>query len=224
MQFDSVRIHVAALDAATRAYELLLGVRASLRDGIQRFQLGWGAVELAQGEPGLHALRFATIGDEAAAWPTEDGAFHGLCVRVGPLLETDAPVASHDAVDAIDHVVIHSPDLDRARALWRDRLGLRLALDREFPGRGLRMLFFRSRGVTLEFVGTLTRPVDIAGPDRLYGIAYHVSDLEACCARLLSGGIDASTIRPGHKPGTSVATVRSGTEGVPTLLLRAAER
>jgi catechol 2,3-dioxygenase-like lactoylglutathione lyase family enzyme len=224
MHFDSVRIHVAELGAAARAYALLLGVRASSQHGIERFQLGRGAVELAQGEPGLHALRFATIGDEAAAWPAEDGAFHGLCVRVGPPLETDAPAASHDAVDAIDHVVVHSPDLDRARALWRDRLGLRLALDREFPARGLRMLFFRSHGVTLEFVGTLTRPVDPGGPDRLYGIAYRVVDLEACCARLLAGGIDVGTIRPGHKPGTSVATVRSGTEGVPTLLLRAVER
>jgi catechol 2,3-dioxygenase-like lactoylglutathione lyase family enzyme len=219
MLFDSVRVHVAELDVAARAYELLLGVRASSRDGVQRFQLGRGAVELAQGEPGLHALRFVATGDEATAWPTEDGAFHGLCVRVGPLLDTNAPAAAHDAVDAIDHVVIHSPDLDRACALWRDRLGLRLALDREFPGRGLRMLFFRSGSVTLEFVGTLTQPVDPGCPDYLYGIAYRVSDIEACRARLLRGGLDVSTIRPGHKPGTSVATVRSGTADVPTLLL-----
>ena len=219
MRFDSVRIHVADLDAATGAYELLLGVRASSRDGIQRLQLGRGAVELAHGEPVLHALRFVATGDEAVAWPTADGAFHGLCVRVGPLLDTGAPAASHDAVEAIDHVVIHSPDLDRARALWRDRLGLRLALDREFPGRGLRMLFFRSGGVTLEFVGTLAQPVDPGGPDCLYGIAYRVSGIEACRARLLSGGLDVSTIRPGHKPGTWVAAVRSGTADVPTLLL-----
>jgi catechol 2,3-dioxygenase-like lactoylglutathione lyase family enzyme len=224
MRFDSVRIHVAEVDAATRAYELLLGVRASSRDAIQRLQLGRGAVELAPGKPGLHSLRFATAGDEAAAWPTETEAFHGLCVRIGPALDAAGPAASHDAVDAIDHVVIHSPDLDRARALWRDRLGLRLALDREFPARGLRMLFFRSGGVTLEFVGTLTPPADPGGPDGLYGVAYRVSDIEACRARLLHSGLDVSTIRSGHKPGTSVATVRSGTEDVPTLLLCATER
>jgi catechol 2,3-dioxygenase-like lactoylglutathione lyase family enzyme len=219
MRFDSVRIHVVDLDVATRAYELLLGVQASLRGNIRRFQLRRGAVELVHGEPELRALWFVAAGNEAADWPTEDGAFHGLCVRVGPLLDTGAPPASHDAVDAIDHVVIQSPDLDRARSLWREQLGLRLALDREFPGRGLRMLFFRSGGVTLEFVGTIGHPVDSSGPDQLYGVAYHVVDIEACRARLLRGGLDVSTIRPGHKPGTSVATVRSGTEGVPTLLL-----
>jgi catechol 2,3-dioxygenase-like lactoylglutathione lyase family enzyme len=219
MRFDSVRVHVADLDVATRAYELLLGLQASSREGIRRFQLGRGAVELAQGEPGLHALWFVAPCDETLAWPTENGAFHGLCVCVGSPQDAGAPALSPDAVDAVDHVVVHSPDLDRARALWRDRLGLRLALDREFPGRGLRMLFFRSGGVTLEFVGTLGPPVDPGGPDRLYGIAYRVSDIAACRERLLRGGIDVSTIRPGHKPCTSVATVRSGTEGVPTLLL-----
>jgi catechol 2,3-dioxygenase-like lactoylglutathione lyase family enzyme len=223
MQFDSVRIDVAELGVATHAYELLLGVQASSREGIRRFQLGRGAVELVHGEPGLHGLWFATAGDEAVAWPTEDGAFHGLCVRVRTLLNLGTAALSQDAVDAIDHVVIHSPDLDRARALWRDRLKLRLALDRQFPERGLRMLFFRSGGVTLEFVGILGQPVDPGGPDRLYGIAYSVSDISAHRARLLRGGLDVSTIRLGHKPGTLVATVRSGTEGVPTLLLRAAE-
>jgi catechol 2,3-dioxygenase-like lactoylglutathione lyase family enzyme len=219
MQFDSVRIHVAELGMATHAYELLLGVQASSREGIRRFQLGRGAVELAHGEPRLLALGFTTAGNEAVAWPTEDGAFHGLCVRVRTLLVPGAAAASQDAVDAIDHVVIHSPDLDRACALWRDRLKLRLALDRQFPERGLRMLFFRSGGVTLEFAGTMAHPVDPRGPDRLYGIAYSVSDISACRARLLRGGLGVSTIRPGHKPGTLVATVRSGTEGVPTLLL-----
>jgi catechol 2,3-dioxygenase-like lactoylglutathione lyase family enzyme len=219
MRLDSVRIHVAEIDAATRAYELLLGVRASSREGVQRFQLTRGAVELAPGEPGLQSLRFATTGDQAVVWPAEDRAFHGLCVRVCPPPDTGVPAVPHDAVDAIDHIVVHSPDLDRARALWRDRLGLRLALDREFPARGLRMLFFRSGGVTLEFVGTLMRPADPGGADRLYGIAYHVLDLEACRARLLRARLDVGAIRQGHKPGSSVATVRSGTADVPTLLL-----
>jgi len=109
--------------------------------------------------------------------------------------------------------------LDRAIALWRDRLGLRLALDREFPARGMRMLFFRSGGITLEFVSAIGAPADAGGPDRFYGLAYRVRDLGACRTRLQGAGIDVSEIRSGNKRGTVVATVRSGTEGVPTLLI-----
>lgn len=218
MEFSSIRITVSDLAAATHAYACVLGVQPSAFDEGERFQLRRGAVELTPGHPGLDSLRFDASSEEAAAWPSDPEAFHGLQVWVGRPFAAVPPPAV-DAVEAIDHVVIHSPDLDRARALWRDRLGVRLALDREFPARGLRILFFRSGGVTLEFVGTLARPRDAGGPDRLYGIAYRVVNVEACCKRLLSSGLDVSAIRPGHKPGTAVATVRSGTAGVPTLLI-----
>jgi len=39
--------------------------------------------------------------------------------------------------------------------------------------------------------------------------------------RLLDDGFDVSTVRDGNKRGTLVATVRAGTEGVPTLLIEA---
>ncbi|HEX7407351.1 MAG TPA: hypothetical protein VF515_06830, partial [Candidatus Binatia bacterium] len=54
MRLDSVRIQVSDLGQAVGQYELLLGVRAYLLDdGTRRFQLGRGAVELAEGAPGL---------------------------------------------------------------------------------------------------------------------------------------------------------------------------
>ncbi len=223
VQFDSVRINVADLAAATSEYERLLGRPAQMGAGVCRFQLTRGAVELGLGEPGLDSLCFAGVADGMASWAIAPDAFHGLRVRT--ILAHDAEIIAvqPDGVAAIDHVVIHSPDLDRAGALWRDRLGLRLALDREFPQRGLRMLFFRSAGVTLEFVGTLPAPADRGGSDRLSGIAYRVTDLAACRARLLRTGIEVSEIRRGYKPGTHVATVRSGTEGVPTLLISASD-
>ncbi len=37
-------------------------------------------------------------------------------------------------------------------------------------------------------------------------------------------GVDVSEIRMGMRPGTSVCTVRSGTAGVPTLLLERSEQ
>ncbi len=219
MDFDSVQIGAADLAQAAREYELLLGMSPNpLATGALRFQLRHGAVEIELGEAGLHAMRFAAASDAAAQWPAD--SFHGLCVRFGPVPHLPHAVAADPAAaEAIDHVVVHSPNLDRAIALWRDRLGLRLALDREFPKRGLRMLFFRSGGVTLEFTGPIPAPAGASGPDGFYGIAYRVRDLEACRARLLRARVDVSGVRPGQKAGTTVASVRSGTAGVPTLLI-----
>ena len=115
--------------------------------------------------------------------------------------------------------MVNTPDPDRAVRLWRDGLGVRLALDREFAQRGLRMLFFRSAGVTLEYVSLLGGKGE--GDDALDGIAYRVADLASVRARLLAEGLDVSEVRTGNKQGTQVATVRSGTEGVPTLLIEA---
>jgi len=115
---------------------------------------------------------------------------------------------------------VHTVDPVRAIALWRDRLGLRLALDREFPDRHLRLLFFRSGGITLEYACPLPVPAGERVSDRLYGVSYRVPDLVARRQRLLASGVDVSEVRRGMRPGTSVATVRSGTAGVPTLLLQ----
>ncbi|MBI4518250.1 MAG: VOC family protein [Deltaproteobacteria bacterium] len=219
MQFDSVQIGVPELTVAARDYALLLGVTPEPAGSeTRRFQLGHGAVELELGEPATRSLCF--VGGPETSWPSGRESFHGLDVRVEPAIGVPPPrTCAAAGVEAIDHLVIHSPDLDRAIELWRDRLGIRLARSREFPERGLRMAFFRSAGVTLEFVSSLPPPAQPAGPDRLYGIAYRVPSLAACRARLIAGGVDVGAVRPGHKLGTLVASVRSGTAGVPTLLI-----
>lgn len=208
MDLDAVRIGGDDPDALAAAYAVLLGASPVDRSGVRRFQLERGAVEVVVGPPGLHALQF--VGAPAA----ED--FVGLDVRVVP--ESPAPAPPVDGV-AIDHVVVRSGDPERAIALWRDRLGLRLALDREFAGRGLRLLFFRTNHITLEYATPLPRPDGPSAPDRLWGVSYRVADLEAQRARLLAAGVDVSEIRTGMRPGTRVVTVRSGTGGVPTLML-----
>jgi catechol 2,3-dioxygenase-like lactoylglutathione lyase family enzyme len=133
----------------------------------------------------------------------------------------DDSMATAGGFLAIDHVVIETPDPTRALGLWRDALGVRLALDREFPNRGLRMLFFRSAGVTLELV-SLLGAAPASGDDRQNGIAYRVTDVARVRERLLAAGLNVSEVRNGNKPGTLVATVRDQTEGVPTLLIQAA--
>ncbi|HEX5657822.1 MAG TPA: VOC family protein [Polyangiales bacterium] len=115
---------------------------------------------------------------------------------------------------SIDHLVLRSADLEAALALYGKGLGLRLALDTTFAG--VRMLFFRLGGVTIEVV----HDPSVGDDDVLLGIAYRVADLPGAHARLAAAGFDLGPLRPGNKPGTEVFTVRGGTNGLPTLFLR----
>ena len=134
-----------------------------------------------------------------------------------PLAEPTGSAAA--AVRALDHVVVSSGDIEASRALYGDLLGLRLALDRRFEARGLRILFFRIGGVTVEVAGPLEPPADAPPTDRFGGLAYRVGDVDAARSRLLAGDFDVSEVRAGAKPGTRVCTVRRETHGVPTLLI-----
>jgi catechol 2,3-dioxygenase-like lactoylglutathione lyase family enzyme len=210
VELQGVEIGASDVEPVTAAYVVLLGVAPlSLAEGGRRFALERGAVDIVPGEPGLRRLRFA--GDAA-----DGDGFHGLPVAVAPV----ATRAAGESGVAIDHVVVRTPDADRAIRLWRDRAGLRLALDRAFPERGLRLVFFRSGGMTLEFATAHPAAEPLDGPDVLYGVSYRVADLAARRERLLAAGLDVSPVRTGMRPGTSVASVRSGTAGVPTLLLQ----
>jgi len=132
-------------------------------------------------------------------------------------------------VHALDHVVVQTTRPDAAISFFGDALGIRLALDREFPDWGVRLLFFRIGGVTVEVAGTLAGadpsaalPGGTAGEDcdRLYGMSYRVVDIDAAQKRIRDAGVDVSEVRKGRRRGTRVCTVRSGTCGVPTLLLQ----
>ncbi|MET0340976.1 MAG: VOC family protein [Polyangiales bacterium] len=135
-----------------------------------------------------------------------------LVERVDPLPLPTTPFAPAEA-SALDHVVLRTGDCDAAIALYRDGLGIRLALDKEVAG--TRMLFFRVGGVTLEVVHERT----LGAADVLHGLAYRVGDAAAAHARIVSAGVDASEVRIGRKDGTHVFTVRDKTAGVPTLVL-----
>jgi len=134
-----------------------------------------------------------------------------------PVAAPTGPVAA--TLHALDHVVVASEDLEGAGRFYGAALGLRLALDRRFEKRGLRILFFRVGGVTLEIAGPLEPPAAPAAADRLSGLAYRVADVAAARARLASAGLDVSPTRPGFKPGTLVCSVRAATASVPTLLI-----
>ncbi len=128
------------------------------------------------------------------------------------------------AVAALDHVVIHSADPEATCAFYGETLGLRLALDKEFPRFGTRLIFFRVAGVTVEVGARLGAEPEPDTPDRFGGLAYQVPDLGRTHARLEAAGFDVSEVREGRKPGTRVCTVRAETCGVPTLLIEPGER
>ncbi len=123
------------------------------------------------------------------------------------------------AVSKLDHLVITTPNPDRALANYGARLGLRLALDRTAEQWNTRFLFFRLGDLTLEVVHRLDARPDPAGPDSLYGLTWAVDDLDAAHARLVRARRNLSEIRAGRKPGSRVFTLRDGVLDVPTLFI-----
>ena len=122
------------------------------------------------------------------------------------------------SITAMDHVVVSTSDPERAAALYGARLGLDMALDRSHPDWG-RLMFFRCGDLIVEVTHRPGKSTDMS-QDRLSGICWRVSDIDATHARLVQAGVDVSEIRNGRKPGTRVMTVRKGTCGVPTLLVQ----
>lgn len=132
-----------------------------------------------------------------------------LSVRTGPA-----------SITAMDHVVVSTPDPERAAALYGARLGLDMALDRSHPDWG-RLMFFRCGDLIVEITHRPGKPAEGAqDKDRLRGLCWRVADIDATHARLAAAGVDVSEVRTGRKPGTRVMTVRNGTCGVPTLLVQ----
>ncbi len=134
------------------------------------------------------------------------------------------PSARASSVAALDHVVVTSADLDASRRVYGETLSLRLALDRTFEERGLRILFFRVAGVTVEVAGRARPGASADAVDAFGGLAYRVADADAARERIAGAGFDVSPVRDGAKPGTRVCTVRGDPCGVPTLIIEPAGR
>ena len=145
------------------------------------------------------------------------------------LLPLSLPVGAPDAVvERVDHVVMMTREPEKAIDFYEGKLGIRLALDRTFEKRGLRLLFFRLGGTTLEISSPLRSDAELgagqADPenDQLWGVAYSVGDADAARARALEAGLKASPVRDGHKPGTRVFSIGGSPLGIPTLVIQPA--
>lgn len=141
---------------------------------------------------------------------------HGVrvfVVQAGPPLRRSDPT-SDAAVLGLDHIVIRTPEAERAAALYGARLGLDMRLDREVGGH--RLMFFRCGDAIVEIAHDAALQTD-----QLWGLSWRVADADAARARLAAAGANVSDVRAGMKPGTRVFTVRDGTAGVPTLMIEA---
>jgi catechol 2,3-dioxygenase-like lactoylglutathione lyase family enzyme len=142
----------------------------------------------------------------------------------GAFPEARVDVPAQSAVRDLDHVVIFSEDVESTRDFYLEGLGIRLALDKTFDDRQVRLLFFRLGGVTIEIGSRLGARPEAERPDRFGGLAWEVESADEIRERLLGADFDVSEVRPGNKAGTRVCTVRSPVHGVPTLLIQPVSR
>jgi len=123
----------------------------------------------------------------------------------------------------LDHLVIHTPNPDRAIAHYGARLGIRFALDRTNADWGARFLFFKLDDIVLELIHRIGQKHDPFAPDEIWGATWKVDNLVTHHERLSKQGVTCSEMRAGRKPGTQVFTVKSHTDDIPTLFLSSME-
>ena len=119
-------------------------------------------------------------------------------------------------VKKLDHVVINTQDADSFISIYRDVYKIRLALDKTIEHWKRRMLFFRTNATTIEVIEDKDKK---ESADELWGLAWEVDSIEDAHKRLVSNNVEVTPIKDGLKKGTLVATIKSHTCNVPTLLI-----
>ena len=120
------------------------------------------------------------------------------------------------SINKLDHVVINTNDADGFINIYQDIFNIRLALDRIIEHWKSRMLFFRLNKTTIEVI----EKKDGKDPnDSLWGLAWEVESIKDAHERLVSKGVEVTEIKKGLKENTLVATIKSHTHNVPTLLI-----
>ena len=125
-------------------------------------------------------------------------------------------ISDESLISRMDHVVINSNDPDGLIDLYRDKYGIRLALDQFVEQWGGRMLFFRTNHTTIEAIGIKKEG---SPEDFLWGLAWTTKDIKRTHKRLVNAGVSITDIKDGRKPKTLVATIKSHCSEVPTLLI-----
>ena len=120
-------------------------------------------------------------------------------------------------VNKLDHVVINTNDADGFIDIYKDVFNIRLALDKFVDEWKSRMLFFRLNKTTIEVI---EKKNDEEPKDSLWGLSWEVENIEEAHERLEKAGVEITPIKKGIKENTMVATIKSHTHNVPTLLIQ----
>jgi catechol 2,3-dioxygenase-like lactoylglutathione lyase family enzyme len=134
---------------------------------------------------------------------------------------TDGSLPSSDThskgeINKLDHVVINTNDADGFIKVYKDIFNIRLALDKVIEHWKSRMLFFRVNKTTIEVI---EKKDEDDTKDSLWGLAWEVDSINEAHKRLTREGVEISSIKEGLKENTLVATIKSHTHNVPTLLI-----
>ena len=134
---------------------------------------------------------------------------------------TDGSLPSSDSyskgeINKLDHVVINTNDADGFIKVYKDIFNIRLALDKVIEHWKSRMLFFRVNKTTIEVI---EKKDEDDTKDSLWGLAWEVDSINEAHKRLTREGVEISSINEGLKENTLVATIKSHTHNVPTLLI-----
>ena len=234
---DHLVLRASFRAGAVGAYETLLGRQAE--DGRLRVGNVGLTIEDHASTAQLSAMVFVTASLDKAkrllerrAVPCERKenqlvlstiATHGVPIAL--VERAEAPAASPllksseaAAISSLDHVVVRTPNPERAVALYAGRLGLDLRLDRSNPDWGSRLLFFRCGDLVVEIAHDLKNGVSDA-PDQLWGLSWRAPDIAKANGRLKAAGVEVSEPRNGRRPGTQVFSVQSHTANVPTIVI-----
>ena len=227
--FDRIVIAVPDLKAAMAECQILLGASFWPVPDNSTEPRAWAGLanvvlELRQQaveRPFIVALVFAA--DEASNTLTQVQNPGGLELSVCDGIDTanfrhKHPESWNPALK-VDHLVLRTADADACISLFSVGLGIRLALDKNAPQWGGRMLFFRVGKLTLEIIEPAE---DKPENDHFWGIAFQCPDISTTAAGLQKAGVALSKVRNGRKPGTKVATIKSHSLAIPTLLIQPA--
>jgi len=134
---------------------------------------------------------------------------------------TEGSLTKHENQDPskvkkLDHVVINTLDADSFISIYRDIYKIRLALDKTIEHWKKRMLFFRINATTIEVIEDKDKK---ESADELWGLAWEVDSIEDAHKRLVRNDVEVTPIKEGLKKGTLVATIKSHTCNIPTLLI-----
>ena len=185
----------------------------SLADEVERYGEGVRHVAFESDAPGLAAYDPETL---PALLPREEHLGLGVA-----LVAPEPPPAEQpgSAVTNIDHIVIASNDSGATAAHFEHKLGLEIKRKMIRPGTSAQLAFGKLVDVVIEFAGPPEpRPGPLAA--KFWGLVFAVADIDAVVAIVRAAGHPVSDPIPAVQPGAKIATVKSGTGGVPFAMIQ----